>query len=135
MILPGIFPYLVTGLVTASGGAWNASIVAEYFRLKDRMLSDQSAWARRSARPRTPGNFDMLLLATMVMATMVVTVRSSGVAAAVPACGDEGTNWKASSAQRGIRPLFAGDGLVTPTHHSFAASHAETSLTPHGCGW
>src|SRR5450432_1552527 len=26
LILPGIFPYLVTGLVTASGGAWNASI-------------------------------------------------------------------------------------------------------------
>ena len=35
LILPGIFPYLVTGMVTASGGAWNASIVAEYFRLKD----------------------------------------------------------------------------------------------------
>src|SRR5258708_7259627 len=31
LILPGIFPYLVTGMVTASGGAWNASIVAEYF--------------------------------------------------------------------------------------------------------
>src|SRR5208337_5026914 len=30
LILPGIFPYLITGLVTASGGAWNASIVAEY---------------------------------------------------------------------------------------------------------
>jgi len=28
LILPGIFPYLVTGMVTASGGAWNASIVA-----------------------------------------------------------------------------------------------------------
>ena len=35
VILPGIFPYLITGLVTASGGAWNASIIAEYFRLKD----------------------------------------------------------------------------------------------------
>ncbi|MCV6004235.1 ABC transporter permease subunit, partial [Escherichia coli] len=29
LILPAIFPYLVTGLVTAAGGAWNASIVAE----------------------------------------------------------------------------------------------------------
>ena len=27
---PPTFPYLVTGLVTAAGGAWNASIVAEY---------------------------------------------------------------------------------------------------------
>jgi NitT/TauT family transport system permease protein len=31
VILPGIFPYLITGMVTASGGAWNASIFAEYF--------------------------------------------------------------------------------------------------------
>ena len=29
VILPGIFPYYVTGPITASGGAWNASIVAE----------------------------------------------------------------------------------------------------------
>ncbi|SAL44676.1 binding-protein-dependent transport system inner membrane protein [Caballeronia choica] len=28
-MLPGIFPYYVTGAITASGGAWNASIVAE----------------------------------------------------------------------------------------------------------
>ena len=39
VILPGIFPYLVTGLVTASGGAWNASIVAEYFHFKRQTLS------------------------------------------------------------------------------------------------
>jgi NitT/TauT family transport system permease protein len=29
VILPGIFPYYVTGAITASGGSWNASIVAE----------------------------------------------------------------------------------------------------------
>jgi NitT/TauT family transport system permease protein len=29
VMLPGIFPYFVTGAITASGGAWNASIVAE----------------------------------------------------------------------------------------------------------
>lgn len=29
LILPGIFPYFVTGAITAAGGAWNASIVAE----------------------------------------------------------------------------------------------------------
>ena len=39
VILPGIFPYLLTGLVTASGGAWNASIVAEYFHFKGQVLS------------------------------------------------------------------------------------------------
>lgn len=29
LLLPGIFPYFVTGAITAAGGAWNASIVAE----------------------------------------------------------------------------------------------------------
>ena len=29
IVLPGIFPYFVTGAITASGGSWNASIVAE----------------------------------------------------------------------------------------------------------
>lgn len=28
-MLPGISPYYVTGAITASGGAWNASIVSE----------------------------------------------------------------------------------------------------------
>src|SRR5215467_5286258 len=39
LILPGIFPYLVTGMVTASGGAWNASIVAEYFHFKGQIYT------------------------------------------------------------------------------------------------
>ena len=39
LILPGIFPYLVTGMVTASGGAWNASIIAEYFHFQGKILS------------------------------------------------------------------------------------------------
>jgi len=30
LILPAVFPYYVTGGITAAGGAWNASIVAEY---------------------------------------------------------------------------------------------------------
>lgn len=30
VMLPGIFPYYITGGLTAWGGAWNASIVAEY---------------------------------------------------------------------------------------------------------
>ena len=30
LYLPAVFPYLVTGWVTAAGGAWNASIVSEY---------------------------------------------------------------------------------------------------------
>ena len=73
VILPGIFPYLVTGLVTASGGAWNASIVAEYFHLKDRTLSTLGLGAEISAAS-DHGQFAVLLLATIIMSLMVVTV-------------------------------------------------------------
>ena len=34
LILPAIFPYSVTGMITATGGAWNASIVSEYVTFK-----------------------------------------------------------------------------------------------------
>ncbi|WDL99341.1 ABC transporter permease subunit [Alicyclobacillus sp. ALC3] len=37
LILPSIFPYLVTGCITASGGAWNASILAEFVTWKNRV--------------------------------------------------------------------------------------------------
>lgn len=73
VILPGIFPYLITGLVTASGGAWNASIVAEYFHIKEQTLSTLGLGAEIS-RATDTGNFPLLLLATIVMALMVVTV-------------------------------------------------------------
>jgi NitT/TauT family transport system permease protein len=73
VILPGIFPYLVTGLVTASGGAWNASIIAEYFRLKDETYTTVGLGATIS-RATDSGNFALLLGSTIVMALVVVTV-------------------------------------------------------------
>ncbi len=72
LILPGIFPYLVTGLVTASGGAWNASIVAEYFHLKGQTFSVTGLGATISQATDT-GNFDLLIAATIIMAAVVVT--------------------------------------------------------------
>ena len=73
LILPGIFPYLITGMVTASGGAWNASIIAEYFHLNGQTLSTLGLGAEIS-RATDHGQFDMLLLATIIMALMVVTI-------------------------------------------------------------
>jgi len=73
LILPGIFPYLVTGLVTASGGAWNASIVAEYFRFKERTYTTLGLGATISAATDA-GNFALLLASTVVMAAVVVTI-------------------------------------------------------------
>jgi NitT/TauT family transport system permease protein len=73
VILPGIFPYLVTGLVTASGGAWNASIVAEYFVFKGQVMSTFGLGSQISAATDA-GNFSLLLLSTIVMAMLVVSV-------------------------------------------------------------
>ena len=73
LILPAIFPYLITGLVTASGGAWNASIIAEYFHFQGRILST-SGLGSMISRASDAGRFDVLLAATIVMATIVVFV-------------------------------------------------------------
>jgi NitT/TauT family transport system permease protein len=73
LILPGIFPYLVTGMVTASGGAWNASIVAEYFHFKGHIYTTVGLGATIS-QATDAGNFDLLLAATMMMAATVVTI-------------------------------------------------------------
>ena len=73
LILPGIFPYLVTGMLTAAGGAWNASIVAEYFHFRGQTLSTAGLGATIS-RATDTGNFPLLLGATIVMAAIVVVV-------------------------------------------------------------
>jgi NitT/TauT family transport system permease protein len=73
LILPGIFPYLITGLVTASGGAWNASIVAEYFHFKGHIYTTAGLGATIS-QATDAGNFNLLLAATMMMAATVVTI-------------------------------------------------------------
>jgi NitT/TauT family transport system permease protein len=73
LILPGIFPFLVTGFVTASGGAWNASIVAEYFHFRGQTFSTTGLGAVISGATDA-GNFRVLLVATLVMAVIVVTI-------------------------------------------------------------
>jgi len=73
LILPGIFPYLVTGMVTASGGAWNASIVAEYFHFKGHIYTTVGLGAVIS-QASDQSNTKLLLAATIMMAGTVVTI-------------------------------------------------------------
>ncbi|HEY6268520.1 MAG TPA: ABC transporter permease subunit [Candidatus Acidoferrum sp.] len=73
LILPAIFPYLVTGMVTASGGAWNASIVAEYFHFQGKIVSTAGLGSTISSASDS-GRFDVLLAATLIMATVVVLI-------------------------------------------------------------
>ncbi len=72
LILPGIFPFLVTGMITASGGAWNASIVAEYFHFKGQIYSTVGIGAMISAATDAK-NFNLLLASTIALAAVVVT--------------------------------------------------------------
>ncbi len=73
LFLPAIFPFMITGFVTASGGAWNASIVAEYFHFRGQTISTTGLGATIS-RATDSGNFPVLAGATVVMAVMVVTM-------------------------------------------------------------
>jgi len=69
--IPSIFPYLVTGWVTAAGGAWNASIVSEFVSFRGRVLVAQgvgSAISRAAERADFPG----LAAGVVVMSTLVV---------------------------------------------------------------
>jgi NitT/TauT family transport system permease protein len=73
LILPGIFPYLITGMVTASGGAWNASVFAEYTKLSDRTLQTIGLGAQIQSATDA-GHFPIILLATILISLMVVSM-------------------------------------------------------------
>lgn len=73
LILPALFPYIITGAVTASGGAWNASIVAEYFDFGGRIWSIRGLGSI-IARATAGGNYPLLLAATLAMIVTVATI-------------------------------------------------------------
>ncbi|MGH9600508.1 MAG: ABC transporter permease [Terracidiphilus sp.] len=73
LILPGVFPYLITGMVTASGGAWNASVFAEFTHLKGQTLQTIGLGAQIDAATNA-GHFPILLLATILISLIVVTM-------------------------------------------------------------
>lgn len=73
LILPALFPYIVTGAITASGGAWNASIVAEYIEFGGetlRVTGSGSLIASATAH----GDYPLLLASTLAMILAVVLI-------------------------------------------------------------
>lgn len=77
IILPAIFPYLVTGMITATGGAWNASIVSEYVTFKGKVHQTVGLGAD-IARAANEGNFHLLLASTLTMAAIVFIINRFG---------------------------------------------------------
>jgi len=72
LILPGIFPYVVTGMITAMGGAWNASVISEFVTFggeKHSTIGLGSLIAQAAA----DGHFPLLFASTVVMSAIVIT--------------------------------------------------------------
>src|SRR5450830_508896 len=71
VMLPGIFPYYVTGAITASGGAWNASIVSEFVSWgQDKVVAH--GLGAYIAQSTAAGDFPKITLGVVVMSLFVV---------------------------------------------------------------
>ena len=71
VIIPGIFPYYVTGAITASGGSWNAAIVAEVASWGNTRLQAHGLGAY-IADATDKGNMARVVLGVVVMSGFVV---------------------------------------------------------------
>jgi NitT/TauT family transport system permease protein len=72
VMLPGIFPYYVTGAITASGGAWNASIVSEAVSWGSERLS-ASGLGAYIAQMTEAGDYPRIALGIAVMSVLVIS--------------------------------------------------------------
>jgi NitT/TauT family transport system permease protein len=71
--LPAVLPYYVTGAITASGGSWNASIVAEVASWGDQHVQAEGLGAY-IAEQTDAGDFHRIVLGIAVMSLFVVVV-------------------------------------------------------------
>jgi NitT/TauT family transport system permease protein len=71
VIIPAIFPFYVTGALTASGGSWNAAIVAEYAKWGDKTVAAQGIGAY-IAEATEAGDFPKIVLGVAVMSIFVI---------------------------------------------------------------
>jgi NitT/TauT family transport system permease protein len=73
LYLPAVFPHLVTGLITAAGGAWNASIVSEYVRFHGRSLVAPGLGSLITQASES-GNFPQLAAGVLTMSLALVAL-------------------------------------------------------------
>jgi len=73
LTLPALFPYIITGAITAVGGAWNASIVAEYVTFGGHTYSTLGIGSEIAAATAA-GDYARLLAATLAMILTVVLI-------------------------------------------------------------
>jgi NitT/TauT family transport system permease protein len=71
--LPGVLPYYVTGAITASGGSWNAAIVAELASWRNVQVKAHGLGAY-IAEATTAGDFHKIILGIATMSLFVVAI-------------------------------------------------------------
>ena len=76
LILPALFPYIVTGAITAGGGAWNASIVAEYVEFGGQTHATVGVGAI-IAQATASGDYALLLAGTLILVITVVLINGT----------------------------------------------------------
>jgi NitT/TauT family transport system permease protein len=70
VIIPGVMPYYLTGAITASGGSWNAAIVAEYVKWKDHTVTADGVGSY-IAQATDKGDFPKIVLGVAMMSIFV----------------------------------------------------------------
>ena len=73
MALPAVFPFYVTGAITASGGSWNASIVAEVASWGQDKL-EAAGLGSYIAKATEAGDYQRVVLGIAIMSTFVVII-------------------------------------------------------------
>lgn len=73
LYIPSVFPSLVTGWITAAGGAWNASIVAEFISYRGQTIQTPGLGSTINMAA-SQANFPMLAASLLVMVLMVVVL-------------------------------------------------------------
>jgi len=74
IVLPAIFPSIITGSITAWGGGWNALIIAEYFKFRGRTFSVFGIGSFLDQATYRTGNTQLILLALIGMVGVIFTI-------------------------------------------------------------
>jgi NitT/TauT family transport system permease protein len=74
LILPAIFPSIITGAITAAGGAWNASIVAENYVVPHKERLSATGIGALISFASEKENFPLLIASTLVLSLVVIGI-------------------------------------------------------------
>jgi NitT/TauT family transport system permease protein len=72
VILPALFPSIVTGAITAAGGAWNASIIAENYAVPGKTAVAATGIGALISKATDEGNYALLIASTLALCVVII---------------------------------------------------------------